>query len=146
MAASYQIGSLTIPKGKNREESWFAHARLNMAAQVTATGETLVFDESGTTMLRGVLVFDLLPEATAAAVRSWVVDSLRFWSGTFSIIPPSFDDIGKGPGQRLDGCRLDTQEPSTEQMLTPQGRLGRWRLSLPYRLPIAADEAYPVES
>jgi hypothetical protein len=142
---SITIGSVTLSRGLNRAESDYHIERPQMLREILANGEILIYDESSTKVVRGVLVIDYCTADEAASMRAFLANTIRILRFKFDITPDSCSDVGAGAGIVLEDCLLDVDDASTSGIVTPQGEFGRWQVRLPYRAVIAALSGAGVE-
>lgn len=121
---SIQIGNVTINVNPEQQEVFFIESRPSQFSDEMEDGEILTYD-SGITKIRGFIDLKYVKESEAEALRSFIVNNIRFKKYKFSIIPPSHIDYGLGKGVQIDNCTFANNDASTDGVFSQYGRLDR---------------------
>ena len=128
---SFQIGTITINRGIETT-STFSWSRPGMTRQTTASGSEISSD-NGKKVLSGTLESKMIVRSEALALMDWITNTNKFGQSTFTITPDAYTDLGNGLGVAVTNAHF-VGDATTEGILTPSGRLGKFDLAFAYRV------------
>ena len=133
---SITIGTVEITKNIEHDSSFWTR-RKNQFTMEGVDGAFYTYDNSPA-ILEGLLKIKFVSKTQADALSTWLVNTIRFQLYSFTITPPSFNDLGEGTGSTILLAYYNGPL-STEKIITPVGRTNKFNINFPYRKIIVAD-------
>jgi hypothetical protein len=86
---------------------------------------------AGPVLISGILIIKHLRKTEADNLIAFFANTVAFVK-PFSITPHAAQDLGLGEGIALSNCYVGNGIKDTNDLLTPTGIGGKWKLELPY--------------
>ena len=123
------FGNVTINRNPSVQSRWWKE-RLNQKTMITADGGRATYD-NGPTLLRGVIVLNLVLKSEGDALRTYITDTAVYGKNSFTIDPPANTDLGSGTGTDVTTAYYDGGL-SLEGLFEPSANGLLYTINFPY--------------